>query len=237
MTDRPILFSAPMVRAILDGRKTQTRRVLKEQPPEDMGLVGVYAPGLTAVFGYIAPTNDFKVPLRYKPGDRLWVREAHALLPLTAYRGSIGTGTIAQTEHPTDGYSAAVYREGFDRSGRPLWRPSIHMPRWASRITLIVTDVRVERLQDISEEDAEAEGIERLKSGRGYYDPTMSKAMVRASCWHRKAEHAFEVLWDSINGMPRKPGGPDISWKANPWVVAISFKPITKNIDQIEGGE
>ena len=100
------------------------------------------------------------------------------------------------------------------------------MPRWASRLTLAVTDVRVQRLQDISEVDAQAEGIERMKTGRGYYDPTVSKAMVRAGVWHRKASQAFEALWESLNAN-RAP------WGSNPWVVALSFTVQRGNIDQV----
>lgn len=214
MTDRPILFSGPMVRALLDGRKTQTRRVLRVPTPFDTSddISAEIATGF--------------IELQFRRGDRLWVREAHSLVPASAYRGSVGTGTIAQTEHPTDGYSAAVFREGFDRSGEPRWRPSIHMPRWASRLTLSLSNVRVQRLQDIGEEDAQAEGIERMKTGRGYYDPTVSKAMVRAGVWHRKASQGFEALWDSLNAH-RAP------WVSNPWVVALTFTVQRGNIDQV----
>jgi len=224
--DHPILFSGLMVRANLDGRKTNTRRILKPQPslPNSIfrGFVGVE--GTKAVFssdyGYGNETET--IPVRFSVGDRLWVREAHALLPRTAYRGSIGTGTIQQVEHPTDGYTAAVFREGFDRSGRPLWRPSIHMPRWASRLTLIVTGVKIERLQDISEEDALAEGVVKVRDGchviRGFdYD-------LSGLC-HTSAITPFQKLWDHING----PG----AWEANPWVVAYSYRAIPKNIDLI----
>lgn len=224
--DHPILFSGLMVRANLDGRKTNTRRILKPQPsyPNSAfrGFVGVER--TKAVFNSDYGAGAEMIPVRFSAGDRLWVREAHALLPRTAYRGSIGTGTIQQVEHPSDGYTAAVFREGFDRSGRPLWRPSIHMPRWASRLTLIVTGVKVERLQDISEEDAISEGIERFTdfqpqghwrryrdaSGLGYVDCPIA---------------SFASLWTEING--------PATWEANPWVVAYSYRVICKNIDQI----
>lgn len=216
MVDRPILFSGPMVRAILDGRKTQTRRVI--EPCEPAPLVGrgdKPAPNWIMVKvparhgGFMAgPTFN----PRYAPGDRLWVREAHSLVPASAYRGSVGTGTIAQTEHPTDGYSAAVFREGFDRSGEPRWRPSIHMPRWASRLTLTVTDVRVQRLQVISEADAGAEGapVEELSMY-----PELGTA-----------QHWFRDLWDSLNA-DRAP------WASNPWVCAVSFTVQHGNIDRL----
>jgi hypothetical protein len=97
------------------------------------------------------------------------------------------------------------------------------MPRWASRLTLTVTDVRVQRLHDISEADAEAEGIERLKSGRGFYDPTASKAAVRFGEWTSTARQGFSRLWESIHGPS--------AWDANPWVVALTFTVEKRNID------
>lgn len=229
MTDRPILFSGPMVRTLLDCRKSQTRRVLKPQP-EFRGGAGDWSDpeewGWEDEDGAPISVLDIR-PNGFARGDRCWVREAHALVPRTAYRGSVGTGTIQQIEHPTDGYTAAVFREGFDRSGSPPWRPSIHMPRWASRLTLTVTDVRVQRLQEISEADALAEGIERMKSGRGYYDHTVSKAMVRAGIWHRRASEAFASLWDSLNASR------GFGWDANPWVVALTFSVEQRNIDKV----
>ena len=199
MVDRPIIFSAPMVRALLDRRKTMTRRLVKRGPVRiwlDSGFT----------HGFINDPGNASV-LPYQSGDRLWVREAHAILPRTAYRASIGTGTIDQMEHPTDGYSAAVFREGFDRSGRPLWKPSIHMPRWASRLTLTVTAVRVEPLQSISLADIEAEG-----------------AIPPGPCVPAgDALPIWIALWDSLHG--------DGAWDANPDVVAISFRVERRNID------
>lgn len=205
MADRPILFSGPMVRALLDGRKTQTRRTLNPQPDD-------------IVEGQIS------TQLRIAVGDRLWVREAHALLSRLAYRGSIGTGTIAQQEHPTDGYTAAVFREGFDRSGRPQWRPSIHMPRWASRLTLTVTDVRVERLQNCSEADAIAEGIERHKSGWMPYSTAFYDGDgITPANYHADPRISYMQLWDRINGRG--------AWDANPWIAAYTFTVERENID------
>lgn len=166
----PIIFSGPMVRVILEGRKTQTRRIAK-----------VTDDGCSP--GFITPTCGF-VPRRIEdhvaycpfgqPGDRLWVREAHAIVPATAYRASTG---VAQTVNPQDTYYAAVYREGFDRARCFSWKPSIHMPRWASRITLEITEIWVQRLQEINEEDAQAEGVE---GGLAEFGP----------------------LWDQINTAP-----------------------------------
>lgn len=240
-TDRPILFSAPMIRALLDGRKTQTRRIIKfagignvaafERVARDLQDRPVYEMRDGASKHYARPAAPGFVDYHYSTpigfGDRLWVREAHALLPRTAYRMSIGTGTIAQIEHPSDGYSAAVFREGFDRSGAPRWRPSIHMPRWASRLTLTVTDVRVERLQDISEADAIAEGVERHKLGWLPYATVFYEADgVIPANYHRDPRHSYMQLWNQING----PG----AWDANPWVAAYTFTVHPCNIDRME---
>lgn len=209
MTDRPIIFSAPMVRALLDGRKSQTRRILKPRPLPVGGPF--YRPFPVASprewhsvskDGYTV--NIQKVP--YAVGDRLWVREAHAFMPKTAY-------ALPKAINPADPDMAAYYREGFDRSGKIIWRPSIHMPRWASRITLDVTEVRVQRLQEISEDDAKAEGAEQEAAYTGRHD----EAGNPEECGSYRL--GFSMLWNSLHG----PG----AWEANPWVAAISFKRIT----------
>ena len=191
MKERPILFSAPMVQAILDGRKTQTRRVVKPQPTEFVG-----GPGVTLQDGSPAPLIPLddsvepygrEIACPYgKPGDRLWVRE---------------------TWHDASSslHSCALYRaDGIDLHW-DKWTPSIHMPRWASRITLEITSVRVERLQEISEADAQAEGWTRRPEVST--DPQVHKEAARD--W-------FMGLWESING----PG----SWDTNPWVWVIEFR-------------
>jgi len=242
MTDRPILQTAADVRAALDGRKTQARVILKPQPSEqpDANCHPLYtqrhpAPYLDAYCGeprtkqnprgqgrnwHWWQVDDRPGPVAcrvpYTPGDRLWVREAHALLPATAYRMSIGTGTIAQVEHPTDGYTAAVFREGFDRSGHPRWRPSTQMPRWASRLTYIVTDVRVQRVQDITPAGAIAEGIA----------PAANSMTI--DCDTPSPRDDFRTTWNRRHG-------PD-AWDRNDWVAAITFDVTRANIDQI-GGE
>lgn len=183
MADRPILFSAPMIRAILEGRKSATRRVLKSG----------WAPENRIASLPDGPNKGLRV-IPYATGDMLWVREAFS-------------------------YSWAVKDDPERRHYMPCWywadgnpidgdwskpKPSIHMPRWASRITLRVTAVKVERLQDISEEDAKAEGCEE-----GYC--TVDGI---AEGWSAKSD--FQRLWESIHG----PG----AWEANPWVAAISFE-------------
>ena len=214
MTDRPILFSGPMVRALLDGRKTQTRRVLRVPTAFDTSD-DISAEIAT---GFIEP--------QYRRGDRLWVRE-------TWRPHHLGDGIWdLDVSYAADGEFRRINDGDF---GEKDWNwpkaadrgnvSPLFMPRWASRLTLSLSDVRVQRLQDIGEEDALAEGIERMKTGRGYYDPTVSKAMVRAGVWHRKASKAFEALWDSLNAH-RAP------WDSNPWVVALTFTVQRGNIDQ-----
>ena len=229
MTDRPIIFSAPTVRALLGGRKSQTRRIIKPSPefcgggrsrdpqnwndPDAWGWEN-YDEGCWDLLSEGYTGRPF-----YAPGDRLWVREAFSYESLDVDR---------------NGFMPPWYwADGNPESGdftRP--KPSIHMPRWASRLTLLVTDVRVQRLQEISDDDARAEGIEPLKSGRGYYDPTVShdqsRSIVRFGQYYSLATHAFSALWDSIHG-------PD-AWDANPWCAAISFTVHRCNIDKMEEG-
>jgi len=206
MTNRPILFSAPMVRAILYGRKTQTRRTMKVQPwPDATVEVGQYHPHridrngesqpgpstFGAVWDHQDIVNGGDAGLRCPygaPGDTLWVRETWTQYP------------IELNPEPCDAWYKAT------SNGPPppfKWRPSIHMPRWASRITLRITDIRVERLQDISEDDARAEGCDPVVHPDGAVD-----------CGTRKT--TFAKLWNKING----PG----AWDANPWVWAFSFE-------------
>ncbi len=195
MKERPILFSAPMVRAILDGRKTVTRRIVNPPPTR-------VADGLPYGNGPAWAHADPGSALMHSPygigGDRLYVRETWAAPHAYDH--------LPPRLIPQD--SRIHYAATEDRGGL-LWRPSIHMPRWASRITLEVTGVvRVERLQDISEADAKAEGalceLAEIDSVR-----------LGAMASHRGG---FRNLWTSING-------PD-SWTANPWVFVIEFKRI-----------
>ena len=225
MTERPILFSAQMVRAILAGTKTQTRRIVKPQPE---AMHTVYPPPsdgewywkhATLDAGYCHTNGDAMVRLMLprcpygKPGDRLWVREAHAIVPRTAYRCSKG---VQQTLRPEDDHDAAIYREGWTLSrGGLRWRPSIHMPRWASRITLDITTVRVERLQDISVADAVAEGLSR-RTAKLLRVEKFGLPEWADELWRMSPLDAYMHLWESING----PG----SWDANPWVWVVEFR-------------
>lgn len=183
MKERPILFSGPMVNAILENRKTQTRRVVKPQPERDPAC-GVWFPATTAKRKrHYANEEHFRrgLPIDWSPygvvGDRLWVREAWQ-----------------------DGNGGIYYRADGIHPGP--WKPAIHMPRWASRITLEITGVRVERLQDISNDDARAEGVPEWDGDEpGDY------------------RGSFRDVWDSINGK-RHP------WSSNPWVWVREFKRI-----------
>jgi len=173
MKERPILFSAPMVRAILDGSKTQTRRVVKDAQPAGIGLCHWSKTGWAHLqLSGGCSCQTVRCPYGI-PGDRLWVRET--------FNGNAEVGYAYRATEP-------------DMNGCP-WRPSIFMPRAASRILLEITDVCVQRLQKISDEDARAEGYDR------------SHAFPRE--W-------FALLWERINGTG--------SWHANPWVWVITFQ-------------
>ena len=229
MTDRPIIFSAPTVRALLGGRKSQTRRIIKPSPefcgggrsrdPQNWNDPDAWGWENYDEGGWNLLSEGYTGRPFYARRDRLWVREAFSYESLDVDR---------------NGFMPPWYwADGNPESGdftRP--KPSIHMPRWASRLTLLVTDVRVQRLQEISDDDARAEGIEPLKSGRGYYDPTVShdqsRSIVRFGQYYSLATHAFSALWDSIHG-------PD-AWDANPWCAAISFTVHRCNIDKMEEG-
>lgn len=220
MKERPILFSEEMVRAILDGRKTQTRRLVKNatgqfwdhaayRPVVEDGRIDRWVsddPIVIVREGAPRPACPHGVP-----GDRLWVKEtALPDAPMNGWSGELEwdgcgrawDGVPSKYRKPRH----VIYRASW--GGQPLtrWNPSIHMPRWASRLTLEVTGVRVERLQDISLADAIAEGIDtsRFVSPRGF-DGSELKAVIK-----------YAELWEAING----PG----SWAANPWVWVVEFK-------------
>jgi hypothetical protein len=216
MKERPILFSGPMVRAILVGRKTQTRRAIKTQPFYCDFMPNPVFPKndqeRAEQSGLIWPNAKEEILARCpygKVGDRLWIRE-----------------TFAWSGYAAD-HQEVLWRADGDHSederGGARWRPSIHMPRWASRITLEITSVRVERLNEISEADAKAEGIERIVDNSPICGP---------DCWRDysadglipfdadKPIASFRSLWESINGTG--------SWQANPWVWVIKFRRLEK---------
>ena len=202
MKERPVLFSAPMVRAILDGRKTVTRRVVKPRKDREIGCA--LAPCELA--GEVNAGDYTNAP--WAPGERLWVREAFDFLPDSSPDHPQGcqivywaTGSLEPRTAPHD-YNPLIY-------GHEKVRPSIHMPRWASRITLEITGVRAERLQDISEADALTEGIARHADGSGFHTEDGRHYSADPS-------ESFASLWESINGAG--------SWDANPWVFVIEFR-------------
>lgn len=230
MTARSIIFTAPMIRALLAGEKTQTRRIVKPQPAPfvqhtpDRHPTTRTAPYIDAYCGERRTewnprgmgrdwhwwTADNRCGEKVascpygQPGDLLWVRET------------------------CNGNSSSTLRYRATDGEELRWRPSIHMPRWASRLTLRITDVRVQRLQEISEADARAEGVKRSQRAvspsravSAYWD------YLRGEPNYHTAGDSFASLWESING-------PD-SWAANPWVWALTFDVIRKNVDVVTG--
>ncbi len=191
MKERGMIFNGEMVRAILDGRKTQTRRPVKF-PVHDKNL-GCELAG-NELAGELSAGNYLNSAFG-KPGDRIWVRETFCPVDDTQYGGEKWVDYRAtpkfEASHPAGWDCAPNDAEALK------WRPSIHMPRWASRILLEITNVRVERLRSMSQDDARAEG-------------------VIAASGPMEAGLAFRELWDSIYG--------EESWKANPWVWVIEFK-------------
>jgi hypothetical protein len=219
MTDRPIIFSAPMIRALLAGTKTQTRRLLKPVWVEDaISTFTGWMPERVARERWVLKCNGIgaTISVRYAAGDRLWVREAYAKDDL------IDTGARYVA---TDAISDLRRKH-----------PSIHMPRWASRLTLTVTDVRVQRLQDISEKDALAEGITAQSMiigshcARGVHTEVHGERFFSGTEPHDHDGYddgidAYAALWNRLHG--------DGAWDANPWVVAVSFQVLIGNIDEV----
>ena len=239
MSDRPIIFGAPMIRVLLAGRKTQTRRVLKPQPRTApiRQIDGRWMDGVQ-----IDDVRPLRIP--YAPGDRIWVREAFYLTD---------DGEAEAVVYAEDEVGVAEHRETIGRMQANLhltdaWaaphlrlRSPIHMPRWASRLTLNVTDVRVQRVQEISEEDALAEGVEPPETERYDHDWKICRkcggtglhgalgdrlGYVEVDCRDcDTCAKRYRALWDGINA---KRG---FGWDANPWVAAYSFDVRQENID------
>lgn len=230
MADRPILFSGPMVRALLDGTKTQTRRLVKPQPSQDWHPeVGLYHPTMIARDGEAFPgpevfgasdEEEGRVCPYGRPGDTLWVRESGLLQKEgTLFIHDVTPGQFwAKAD---GGRKGATYNTG--EMDRDWWRkvkewkatPSIHMPRWASRLTLEITEVRVERLGDISNADAEAEGV------CSWADSVPAEAYERMArefgAWPAPSpRQAYGMLWKKING----------SYDPSTWVWCVAFKRI-----------
>lgn len=220
MVDRPILFSSPMVRALLAGRKTQTRRVCKAAEAAHLThIVQIDVPPKPGWFG--DEEGEVEFFSGYAPGDRLWVREAWRF-PLD-YDHLPGRD-LPQMRSLVE-YDAYVRKHGSRDAGR--YRHARFMPHWASRLALTVTDVRVERLQDISEADAIAEGIEEVTADVAARDPSLRFwRRYRDGGWNTYVDNpigSYASLWTELNG----PG----AWEANPWVVAVSLDVRRGNID------
>ena len=225
MKERGMIFNGEMVRAILDGRKTQTRRPIKWKQTR-FTEIGEREDGSKWPWSEDAEhACDFWHPCPFgSVGDRIWVRET--------FQGPLFDYDLMDNycKDPTpfkkpefcvykaDGVPAPEFYDADDEL-HCCWRPSIHMPRWASRILLEITNVRVERLNAISEEDAEAEGIdmEALYDSQDCYDCIAGHNMTGRPT----VTGAFKYLWESIYG--------EESWKANSWVWVIEFK-------RVEGG-
>jgi hypothetical protein len=255
MIERPILFSAEMVRAILDGRKTQTRRVIKPQPPAEAEsvcrqLYSQEAPEFDGAWTWWAgkPQKPITRPLFCpygQPGDTLWVRESLYIWGFWRKDGLRKNGLpswrfeeVGQRADPDP--DLGLIGSAHVRHLLKFWlRPSIHMPRWASRITLRITDIRVERLHDVSEDDARAEGCEArpfpepwwqgyrdLGDGQLFHQQAVGdtapdwmiepKKMPPTPWLDQSARDGFRSIWMGLHG----PG----AWDENPWVWVISFE-------------
>lgn len=245
MKQIPILYSKPMILACLSGRKNQTRRLLKHQPPANLGFDGVYMNGISdrmnVRFRGSAGIHTQELP--HQKDDVLWVRES--------WSGEYPFRNCPPADREDfQAFGNAYFKKNiwYWADGDPdfgEWekpRPSIHMPKYASRMSQIVTEVRVERLNSISGEDAVSEGIDWPEPyldccGSPEYDGSEVPTCCGDPIPNKSPEEAFRILWDSINGKPRrlKNGslGPDISWAANPWIVATTFEVINKNISEI----
>ena len=216
MKERPILFSGPMVRAILDGRKTQTRRIVKQVPHWEHCGKDIMEWGLSDCYTEEDGTHWLDIQTDVddnshkeifcpygQTGDRLWVRETWAPLAVSS--------------------KGAYYRADIENPKRGGWKPSIHMPRWASRITLEVTGARVERLQDISRGDAIAEGVDwkrcpTYQSIESFTEQRLAQKLGMACFPVLTIDYigGYKRLWESING----PG----SWNDDPFVWVVNFK-------------
>ena len=197
---KPIIFSTPMVQAILDGRKTQTRRVIKIEDITNNFDIDVDG----SAYAYINPATGDSCPptaiAKYQVGDILWVRETWGKDENGEYVYRTNYGTTED-----DSFPPSMFK----------WRPSIHMPKDAARIFLKVTNVRVERLQDISEDEA-------IKEGAKAYGPN--------NCSGTSARIAFAEIWDKTTT--------EHEWRTNPWVWVIEFEKISKDeAERLEGSE
>lgn len=234
MNTKPILFSGDMIHALLDGRKTQTRRILPawQRPKQKDGGEWVAVAQRHPRYGFVvsgkseaecASRLSLHGVCKYgKPGDLLWVREGFRSRRVDKLPGEVAY----KADHP----GAATVPGSYGRS----WKPSIHMPRWASRLTLRVTDVRVERVQDISEEDAKREGVEPYDvSVLNFDEYDLIDAPLKVAS--KPYKNGFALLWDSINADRHDKDGNLLpyAWADNPWVWVIEFEVIQQNVDGV----
>ncbi len=246
MADHFISFSAPMIRALLDGSKTQTRRVLKQQPfidgmgnfcTNDNGKVTCWG---QSIDGLPWTANFTKWRVKAKAGDRFWVKEdwrtfisLDAVKPRDVWskdqdRGAgiafEAGGSMAITK------GSAAYSFGEERDDLAAFgklRVARFMPKWASRLTLTVSNVRVQRLQDITDRDALAEGIVKHPSGLGYWVPGVEHLDKNFPWLSRPTpREMYAALWDTIHGSGE--------WGKNPWVTAFTFAAVNDNINNVE---
>jgi len=238
MKERPILFSAPMVRAILAGTKTQTRRTLRCRAPkwhdhdyhciemrEDEGIMWPH----TYFNDGGGRLESAKMPCPYGTvGDRLWVRESCWLdrQPIDVYQNgkphlrAFFADGVCRHQNGKQGPTHEMNAARAKLAGlKPC--PSIHMPRWASRITLEITGIRVQRLHDISQDDAKAEGITHRDSER-WEGKQVYRDYEEEDMWLQYPKDSFRSLWRSINGHE--------SWQSNPWVWVVEFKHINQPV-------
>ncbi len=216
---RPIIFNSEMVNAILENRKTMTRRVIKPQPLHDYSVIAKYkwhsCPKIANKMRWVVRDNNhlviadksseyFKPP--YEIGMKLWVRETCSIVR----KPNINYPSYDWRREGNCSYKADE-KKAVGMYGVIKWKSPIYMPKWASRLTLEITDIKVERLQDISEEDALAEGIIQLDSKLGFMDVRKTEGSIMPS-----AKDAFMLLWQSIKGSQ--------SWSSNPFVWILEFK-------------
>lgn len=229
MRERPILFSGAMVRAIMAGKKTQTRRVFRDSVSSDCCGFRDWGDGMwSQMFRYKDEPEALPKSWTHKSpygepgdGDVLWVRETWRIgCDYWTPHGNWKDGAAAEIQFQADDKRKCMpcnreQLQWWHQKRRPGWKPSIHMPRWASRLTLLVEDVRVERVQEISDGDAIAEGISKTRLGL-YEVGNPCGGMFRCT----KPRDVFMQLWDSINA---KRG---YGWKENPWVWVVTFSVI-----------
>lgn len=215
MADKPILFSGPMIEALVAGRKTQTRRVIKPQPTKTHLGGWIWETSKRSFFcGARGIHEHLAMAVPINIGDRLWVRETFARTSVSPILETIDNPMVVYPVcHNTTDY------------GGP-WKPSIHMPRSASRITLRVTDVRVQRLTDIDEADAIAEGAPIIPEYR-WTTPGMPMCSTELPYKTVTPLRWFHLLWDGLNAQR------GFGWEVNPWVVAYTFTVHFGNIDTI----